>query len=236
MRFRHPVVPIIVVVLLSLFLSGCPVMQPENAAATSIDVEIIVLDPAVYPYGGVHKTPDVAELQVKFFTAGSQTDEIFGNDLSENETFVCGSDGLIADHSGRYTFWGTVAQAGSAGSFKCVYTRDGVQTSVDIPALARPIIQSPPANATVRLGQDLPVVITPGQAVVEQIAINHVQLLTAPTGTTHATIPVAMLASVPTGPGLLIVSQTMPPVVSNSSFHKLTVTEIVSAYVPLTFV
>jgi hypothetical protein len=81
----------------------------------------------------------------------------------------------------------------------------------------------------------LPVVITPGQAGVEQIDINYVQLLTADTGTTHTTIPVAMLASVPAGPGLLIVSQSVPPAVSNSGFHRLTITQIVSAYVPLTF-
>jgi hypothetical protein len=210
MRARHTLALIPVVILLSISLAGCITGQQENAAASSIDVEITVLDPAVYPYGGVHKTPDVAELQVKFFAAGSHSAEILGNDLSENETLVCDASQLSADHSGRYTFWGTVAQVDSPGSYTCIYTRDGVQTSVDIPALARPSIQSPSANATVNLGRDLPLVITPGQAGVEQIAVNHVQLLSAETGTTHAAISVAMLASVPTGPGLLIVSQSVP--------------------------
>ena len=228
------------VVLLCMlgWLVACTSQPQENAAASAVDVQITMLDPSVYPYGGAHRATDVAEFQVKFYPVGhatDPTDEIFGNELTHNESFVCAGSALSADHSGRYTFWGTTTQRTAPGAYSCVYTRDGVASTLDIPAVTRPTIQSPAAQTTVDRGTDLPLDFVTGQTGMAQIAINHSQVLTVAPGTTHAVIPSATLAQIPAGPGLIIVTQSVPISTSASGFHSVTLNEVVAAYVPVSF-
>jgi hypothetical protein len=235
---RHKHFTAIVLMCVPGILGGCIGVPQENAAASVVDVQVTILDPSVYPYGGAYRPVNVAEFQVKFFPAGhtnDATEEIFGNDLTHNETFVCDGSPLSADHSGRYTFWGTTRQSATPGVYSCVYTRDGVVTTLDIPAMKRPTLQSPAANTTVDRRTDLPLGFIPGQPGPAEVAINHMQVLTVGTGVTHAVIPSATLAQIPAGPGLVIVSQTVPLAPPGSGFHSVTVNEVVSSYVPVSF-
>jgi hypothetical protein len=234
----HPQVFLVVAMSVLSVLSGCTIAPQDNAAASAIDVQITILDPAVYPYGGAYRPADVAELQVKYYPAGhaaNSTYEIFGTELTHNETFVCDGSALSADHSGRYTFWGTTRQVTAPAKYSCVYSRDGVTSTLEFPAMIRPTIQSPTAQATIDRTIDLPLDFLPGQAGVAQVAFNHQPVLSVAAGVTHVLIPSSTLAQAPAGPGLIIVSQTEPIISSGSGFHGVAGNEVSAAYVPVTF-
>jgi hypothetical protein len=121
--------------LLLVLISGCnPPVTPSDTSPANLDVSISVLD--VDPNPSDHKVPVV----VQFLFQGSLVQ------FNAGETVTCNGVSLTFNGLG-YAERVPIQSPGATYSF--VYTRNGVNTNVNVPVPQRPLMLTPQNGATV---------------------------------------------------------------------------------------
>src|SRR6185437_11990785 len=227
--------------LMSLVLLGSCSSTTENATASAVNAQMTLLDGAANSY---HSRPGTVEVRV-VFTANDSGNEIYGQDLTHNETFACDGMNLSPDHSLRYTFWGAVPDVPSSGTLTCMYTRDTATTQLVIP-ISRLQVLAPSPNVTIPSQQDLLIHFAPipsdAATKVSAVFITTPDYSSIPPNAhTYAPVPISDMIAVPAhdlasfaGQAVTLnVTMTQPITAVPGDFHSLSITYTDAVQVPL---